>query len=303
MIRPYLSPRLILLKIHGFVISYQDANFILKRSAVCEAPVFEDRVRCPQQGLRVATRGGGMGFTLIELLVVISIIVLLIALLMPALSKAREQTRRIICLNNTKTLMLSSMMYANDFKGNVPDGGFDHTLTNGTNPYGRFRFHGATRLSLYTNYGASSYDTWFCPSTAVSPGKNDFYRLRTNVRFFTDPYWLSSKGWSKDNSVAGYSYWVGTQRSGPPQLDLVMKFERAKHTSNRIVWADLLYYPSAIQTDASVRTTAVNTHGTHTSKGPEGGNFGLADGHAEWRRYEWGVTVQGWASQNYITKY
>ena len=46
-------------------------------------------------------------FTLIELLVVIAIIAVLMAVLMPALQRAREQGKRAVCLNNTKTLALA----------------------------------------------------------------------------------------------------------------------------------------------------------------------------------------------------
>ena len=53
-------------------------------------------------------------FTLIELLVVIAIIAVLMAILMPTLSRAREQGKRAACLSNLKQLMLAWGMYAED---------------------------------------------------------------------------------------------------------------------------------------------------------------------------------------------
>jgi len=62
----------------------------------------------------------GRAFTLIELLVVIAVIAILMALLLPALNRAREQGKRAVCFNNTKTLALGWMMYCEDCAGNMP---------------------------------------------------------------------------------------------------------------------------------------------------------------------------------------
>lgn len=66
------------------------------------------------------------GFTLVELLVVISIIALMMAILLPALSKARETAKRVVCASNLKSIMAGNLVYSQMFDGTfAPIGSYD----------------------------------------------------------------------------------------------------------------------------------------------------------------------------------
>ncbi len=64
--------------------------------------------------------GARRAFTLIELLVVVAIIALLISILLPALSRAKDQAREVVCRSNLRQLAIGFLTYATENKDILP---------------------------------------------------------------------------------------------------------------------------------------------------------------------------------------
>jgi prepilin-type N-terminal cleavage/methylation domain-containing protein/prepilin-type processing-associated H-X9-DG protein len=107
-------------------------------------------------------------FTLIELLVVIAIIAILAALLLPTLTKAKQQGQGIYCLNNMKQLDLAWVMYAGDFNDNL----------------------------VYNSEGENT-NSWCAGSLSMDPDQPD----NTNYLWLESPY---GKLWPYNTSVGIY---------------------------------------------------------------------------------------------------
>lgn len=99
------------------------------------------------------------GFTLIELLVVIAIIALLMSILMPALSRVKEQARTVGCLGNLKQWGLVAAMFTqeNDGKFWAGEDGSGWWWIDELEP-------------RYQSYRKN--DLWFCP-TAKKPIRDE----------------------------------------------------------------------------------------------------------------------------------
>jgi len=246
------------------------------------------------------------GFTLIELLVVISIISLLVALLLPALSRSREQARRTACSVNVRQFVMGVFLYANDNQ-DVPPPGAGYCCS-GPSYYGRYGFNNVMRYKLATEYSMRDVKLWVCPS-----GMDDRHKLWTSHK---DNYPVSN-GTSYDNnhSQTSYGYLIGfgvvstgfvTDR-GPTQPlmanSAVFRVSRGVKPSERIVWWDAISNDGVWKTPL---TTWYASSNNHSAPGfiPEGGNYGFLDGHAEWRKVRRGVNMYeaGTSQQVAVTK-
>ena len=101
-------------------------------------------------------------FTLIELLVVVAIIGILASLLLPALSKARESAKKILCTNNLKQNGIVLNIYLDDHNGYFTgEIAYLNGVTNGLWSWGRTAGSG-----ILLRDDRSQLNTFFCPGNS-----------------------------------------------------------------------------------------------------------------------------------------
>ncbi len=130
------------------------------------------------------------GFTLIELLVVIAIIAILAGMLLPALAKAKAKGQGIMCMNNTKQLMLAWKLYVEDNNGKIPPAYSDNPNNNAW-VYGILDWNTSNRdnwdltntliKGFLWNYAGKTQKIYKCPAdNFMTKGQPPKARLRSN---------------------------------------------------------------------------------------------------------------------------
>ncbi|MBT4273639.1 MAG: type II secretion system protein, partial [Verrucomicrobia bacterium] len=131
------------------------------------------------------TRQHQAAFTLIELLVVIAIIAILASMLLPALSKAKEQGKRAVCKSNQRQVVLTMLMYANDNEQKFPEGLRDNGIEH-------FSFIHSGVFDYMRVRGGLSTNSFSCPNN------QKWFRVQPGVGYRLGYYFLWGHRTDKD---------------------------------------------------------------------------------------------------------
>ncbi len=152
-------------------------------------------------------------FTLIELLVVIAIIALLIGILLPAIGRARDTARGVICQTNIRQVATANILYAADYRGNFAPviGGTD--VIDPENGKRNMVWYDVNRIGRYLpETGFRNVELTNADNQTVGGGVMQCPNHPDGARSYTLNHWASSAGeYRRDPNRPGY---IQTYRSG-----------------------------------------------------------------------------------------
>jgi prepilin-type N-terminal cleavage/methylation domain-containing protein len=220
------------------------------------------------------------GFTLIELLVVVAIIAILAALLLPVLSNAKANSKRVACLNNLKQLGAALFVYAGDYADRIP-GSYYNPQTpptgGGDSTYFLYQGSGVTGDAvdpaitpptnhglLYTTAVIQNGHCFYCPGIASDLGPQFDYQ--TYLATDDDQWPAYSPEWQTTGTVVGprvrseYGYYPQTSQpigAGPASGFIVAK-KGAEISPSRPLLTDIIYEWTQITHRAGRTPSAIN---------------------------------------------